>query len=52
MKFPGRLQWMPAALESLEKGAEKLAISTFPEVVGLRIIRGSVGGLGFWGLGF
>jgi len=42
VKFPGRLQWMPAALESLEKGAEKLAISTFPEVVGLRIIRGSV----------
>ncbi|CAE7924750.1 unnamed protein product [Symbiodinium necroappetens] len=42
IKFPGRLHWMPPALESLEKKGENVDISMLPEVIGLRTIQGSV----------
>ncbi|CAE7946557.1 unnamed protein product, partial [Symbiodinium sp. KB8] len=42
IEFPGRLQWMPPALESLEKEREDVDISRLPEVIGLRTIQGSV----------
>ncbi|CAE7366107.1 unnamed protein product, partial [Symbiodinium sp. CCMP2456] len=41
-KFPGRPQWMPPALKSLEEDGESVDISMLPEVQGLRIVRGTV----------
>ncbi|OLP87000.1 hypothetical protein AK812_SmicGene31834 [Symbiodinium microadriaticum] len=42
IEFPGRLRWMPPALERLEKEGEDIDISMLPEVIGLRSIQGSV----------
>ncbi|CAE7358498.1 unnamed protein product [Symbiodinium necroappetens] len=42
IKFPGRLAWMPPALESLEKEPESVDIPMLPEVTGLRTIQGTV----------
>ncbi|CAE7798489.1 unnamed protein product [Symbiodinium necroappetens] len=42
IEFPGHLQWMPPALQSLEKQGENVDISMLPEVIGLRTIQGSV----------